>query len=80
MTAMSWKEILTYGSAVLDGNRLQILPIISRSQEMHFIRNQQGKAMEYGRRWKRYIFLAPIEQIFMKFYIWEFLKTRHENS
>jgi hypothetical protein len=30
--------------------------------------------MEYGRRWKRYIFLAPIGRIFMKFDIREFKK------
>jgi len=44
----------------------------SRSQfraqkEIHFIRNQKGNATEYGRRWKRYIFLAPTGRIVTKF-------------
>jgi len=70
MTAMLWMEILTYVSAVLDGSRLQVLPIISLSKEIRFIRNQQGNALEYYHRWKRYIFLAPNGRIFMKFDIW----------
>jgi hypothetical protein len=72
MTAMSGKEILTYGSTVLDGNRHQILPKISSSKEIHFVRTQQSNAMEYGRRWKRYIFLTPAGRTAMKLYISEF--------
>ena len=65
---------MPYVSAILYGNRLQILLIISRSNETHFVRNQQGNAMENGRRWKRYIFLAPTGRIVIKFYIWKLKK------
>ena len=80
MTAMSWNEILPYGLAVLDGNRPQNLPVILRSKEINFICNQEGNAMECGRRWKSYICLASTGRITVKFDIWALKKkTRHGN-